>query len=294
MMTLGVFVREATEALQTLYPQQEARSVALMLTTTLLGTRSYTHVIEPGLPIPEDKAALLDSSLVRLLRGCPIQYVLGETEFCGRNFKVDPSVLIPRPETELLCRAAISHAQNMPKPQGRPLRILDLCTGSGCIAWTLALSVPGAQVTAVDISPEALALAASQQPALSGEDCIPPVFLKADVLALEGIPCEGPYDLILSNPPYVTISEKAQMRRNVLDYEPGLALFVPDSDPLRFYLAISRLSRSLMAPGGWGITEINETLGRETAALFDGEGLRGAQILSDFNGKDRFVSYFRA
>ena len=294
MMTLGVFVREATEALQTLYPQQEARSVALMLTTTLLGTRSYTHVIEPGLPIPEDKAALLDSSLVRLLEGCPIQYVLGETEFCGRNFKVDPSVLIPRPETELLCRAAISHAQNMPKPQGRPLRILDLCTGSGCIAWTLALSVPSAQVTAVDISPEALALAASQQPALPGEDCIPPVFLKADVLDVAHFPCEGPYDLILSNPPYVTISEKAQMRRNVLDYEPGLALFVPDSDPLRFYLAISRLSRSLMAPGGWGITEINETLGRETAALFDGEGLRGAQILSDFNGKDRFVSYFRA
>ena len=294
MMTLGVFVREATEALQTLYPQQEARSVALMLTTTLLGTRSYTHVIEPGLPIPEDKALQLRTSLFRLLRGCPIQYVLGETEFCGRNFKVDPSVLIPRPETELLCRAAISHAQNMPKPQGRPLRILDLCTGSGCIAWTLALSVPSAQVTAVDISPEALALAASQRPALPGEDCIPPVFLKADVLALEGIPCEGPYDLILSNPPYVTISEKAQMRRNVLDYEPGLALFVPDSDPLRFYLAISRLSRSLMAPGGWGITEINETLGRETAALFDGEGLRGAQILSDFNGKDRFVSYFRA
>ena len=290
MMTLGVFVREATEALQTLYPQQEARSVALMLTTTLLGTRSYTHVIEPGLPIPEDKALQLRTSLSRLLRGCPIQYVLGFADFCGRRFAVSPDVLIPRPETEDLVALALDLLHSRPHSP----RVLDLCTGSGCIAWTLALSVPSAQVTAVDISPEALALAASQQPALPGEDCIPPVFLKADVLDVAHFPCEGPYDLILSNPPYVTISEKAQMRRNVLDYEPGLALFVPDSDPLRFYLAISRLSRSLMAPGGWGITEINETLGRETAALFDGEGLRGAQILSDFNGKDRFVSYFRA
>ena len=100
MMTLGVFVREATEALQTLYPQQEARSVALMLTTALLGTRSYTHVIEPGLPIPEDKALQLRTSLSRLLQGCPIQYVLGETEFCGRNFNVDPSAPTPPPEPQ--------------------------------------------------------------------------------------------------------------------------------------------------------------------------------------------------
>ena len=276
--------------LSAIYPSPEARGILAILCEERLGVKSYTHIVEPGYEIAPDALPGLLSDMDRLSAAEPVQYVLGFADFCGRRFAVSPDVLIPRPETEDLVALALDLLHSRPHSP----RVLDLCTGSGCIAWTLALSVPSAQVTAVDISPEALALAASQQPALPGEDCIPPVFLKADVLDVAHFPCEGPYDLILSNPPYVTISEKAQMRRNVLDYEPGLALFVPDSDPLRFYLAISRLSRSLMAPGGWGITEINETLGRETAALFDGEGLRGAQILSDFNGKDRFVSYFRA
>ncbi len=162
-----------------------------------------------------------------------------------------------------------------------PANILDLCTGSGCIAYALADAFPDAQVFACDLSEAALTIACKQRVKLPGAR---PVFFQADVL---GIPPAGlpKFDLIVSNPPYVRESERAAMRRNVLDYEPADALFVPDEDPLRFYAAIRRWADALLAPGGELWLEINEKLGPRTAALFSGS----VELLRDLSGKDRFL-----
>ena len=174
-----------------------------------------------------------------------------------------------------------------------PLRILDLCTGSGCIAWTLALEMPGAEVTAVDISEEALAVASSQDFAeeMARTGAIAPRFIKADVLAgpIEGL---GQFDIIVSNPPYVMDSEKDLMRTNVLDHEPHLALFVPDNDPLLFYRAVAGWADSLLAPGGLGLVEINEALGKETASVYDA-GYTSVEVLRDLSDRHRFVKFTR-
>lgn len=285
-MLLADFIRQGTEALTVLYPPAEARSLVLLLCEDRLGTRSYTHVTEPAFAVDPAKEALLTEALQRLQRGEPLQYILGGTEFYGRRFSLSPAVLIPRPETEQLCREALRLAGPQPR-----LRVLDLCTGSGNIAWTMALERPGTEVTAVDLSEAALEVARSQSFPLP-EGAVPPVFLQADVLAPvlpSGI--EGPFDLILSNPPYVMEREKLQMRPNVLEYEPASALFVPDADPLCFYRAIARHARSLLAPDGIGLVEINEQLGEATCALFRSAGFPDVALLQDIFGKDRFVRF---
>lgn len=292
-MLLRDFIRSGIEALGHLYPEAEARGIILSLTENILGTRSYTHIIEPETVIAPEKLRVLESAMERLSDGEPIQYVIGRTEFCGRVFQVTPAVLIPRPETEMLCAEAIRIA-------APGARILDLCTGSGCIAWTLALSVPEAHVVGIDVSVAALSVAASQERLVSvissgGEAGAEksPSFIQADIFG--PVPSDlGQFDLIVSNPPYVLESEKAAMRRNVLGYEPELALFVPDSDPLRFYREIARWAMALLVPGGSGIVEINEALGEETAALFRDEGLVSVRILQDFFGKNRFVLFQKA
>jgi release factor glutamine methyltransferase len=171
------------------------------------------------------------------------------------------------------------------------IRILDLCTGSGCIAWTLALEIPGAEVIAVDISDGALEVASSQDfsEEMARTGAIAPRFIKADVLAdpLEDI---GQFDIIVSNPPYVMDSEKALMRSNVLDHEPHLALFVPDHDPLIFYRAVARWTDALLAPGGFGIVEINEALGQETAQIYT-DNYDSVEVVSDLSDRHRFVKF---
>lgn len=275
-MLLSQFIRESTAALEALYPPQEAKGLVVRLDEHILGVSSYAHIVEPGLEVPADKLPALSAALGRLLSGEPLQYVLGVQEFCGRPFRVSPSVLIPRPETEQLVQEA---------EQGlRPgTRVLDLCTGSGCIAWTLALDVPGCSVTAVDISEEALDVARGQFPEPAG-----PLFIQADVLDVPEAFPGAPFDLIVSNPPYIRESEKARMHRNVLEHEPELALFVPDSDPLLFYRAISLWARRFLSPGGRCIVEINEELGEETAALF--AGLGHVRVIRDLFSRERFVA----
>ncbi|MBO4670979.1 MAG: peptide chain release factor N(5)-glutamine methyltransferase [Bacteroidales bacterium] len=278
-MLLSQFIRESTAALEALYPPQEAKSLVVRLCGALLDVPSYAHVVEPALEVPADKLPALSAGMERLLAGEPLQYVLGEQEFCGRRFRVGPAVLIPRPETEQLVAEALKRLQ-----AGQ--RVLDLCTGSGCIAWTLALDRPGCHVTGVDISEEALEVARGQ---FEGDGA--PLFVQADVLDVPAAFPGAPFDLLTANPPYIRESEKARMHRNVLDHEPGLALFVPDSDPLLFYRAIALWARRFLAPGGRGIVEINEDLGAATAALFEGDGLGGAEIIRDFFSKERFVSF---
>ncbi len=339
-LLLKDFIAEAVCSLLPLYPEGEARSVVLLLCGDLLGTKSYTHIIEPGTPVPAEKVDVLRRALERLCAGEPVQYVTGRAEFCGRMFNVNPSVLIPRGETGQLCAGARREAERMVReggPFGRSaagapeagIRILDLCTGSGCVAWTMALDVPGAQVTGVDISDGALRTAETQ-PFSAADACFSadgaraaspagsavvsadgacsvspaggpacgvwkaPSFVKADVLDTENFPDLGTFALVLSNPPYVRDSEKALMRVNVLDFEPHLALFVPDSDPLVFYRAIALLSKRLLAAGGTGMAEINEDLAVPTARIFSDAGFSGVEVLRDINDRSRIVVYHKS
>lgn len=300
-MLLAEFVKAGTKALESLYPQKEARSIVLMLCEEVLGTENYTHIVEPEFKIDDKKLPELEAAMERLKKMEPVQYVLGHTEFYGRTFKVDPAVLIPRPETELLCRDAIKlgmRVYRMRSPYGKnaePVRILDLCTGSGCIAWTMALSIPGSRVTAVDISDAALEVAAGQDFAaeLKSKETFKPEFIKADVLDSEQEIELGPFDMVLSNPPYIMESEKEDMRRNVLEYEPESALFVPDDDPLLFYRAIARWSQRFMSPDGVGLSEVNETLARQTETVFRAAGYAHTEIVRDFSDKNRYIIYHK-
>lgn len=300
-MLLAEFVKAGTKALESLYPQKEARSIVLMLCEEVLGTENYTHIVEPEFKIDDKKLPELEAAMERLKKMEPVQYVLGHTEFYGRTFKVDPAVLIPRPETELLCRDAIKlgmRVYRMRSPYGKnaePVRILDLCTGSGCIAWTMALSIPGSRVTAVDISDAALEVAAGQDFAseLKSKETFKPEFIKADVLDSEQEIELGPFDMVLSNPPYIMESEKEDMRRNVLEYEPESALFVPDGDPLLFYRAIARWSQRFMSPDGVGLSEVNETLARQTETVFKAAGYAHTEIVRDLSDKNRYIIYHK-
>lgn len=300
-MLLAEFVKAGTKALESLYPQKEARSIVLMLCEEVLGTENYTHIVEPEFKIDDKKLPELEAAMERLKKMEPVQYVLGHTEFYGRTFKVDPAVLIPRPETELLCRDAIKlrmRVYRMRSPYGKnaePVRILDLCTGSGCIAWTMALSIPGSRVTAVDISDAALEVAAGQDFAseLKSKETFRPEFIKADVLDSEQEIELGPFDMVLSNPPYIMESEKEDMRRNVLEYEPESALFVPDDDPLLFYRAIARWSQRFMSPDGVGLSEVNESLARQTETVFKAAGYAHTEIVRDLSDKNRYIIYHK-
>ena len=301
-MLLSQFIKDGTAALEGLYPTAEARTIVLILCEHILGTKNYTHIVEPSYEIAQSKEAPLTAALERLKGGEPIQYVTCHVEFCGHDFKVNKGVLIPRPETELLCRTAIeigNRIRRMRIPYGKkaePVRILDLCTGSGCIAWTVALAIPGATVVGVDISEEALSVARSQdftQKIKEAEDAKAPLFVKADVLDTEQDFGYGPFDLVLSNPPYIMDKEKPLLRKNVLDYEPSSALFVPDDDPLVFYRAIARWSEKLLTHEGMGLTEINEVLGPQTEGLFKESGFPSTEMIKDFYDKNRFVIYKR-
>lgn len=312
-MLLADFIRQGTEALAALYPEPEARSMMLLLCEERLGVSRHAYLTEPALEVP---AGCLAGDLARLRNGEPIQYILGFADFYGRRFNVSPAVLIPRPETEFLCHTILSgkrttlpagtpsvsftetreyalSTEGVPAAPGSgaaaPVQIIDLCTGSGCIAWTLAAEIPGAEVTGVDISPEALTVARGQQVACHRA----PSFVQADILQdpPASLP-EASFDLLTANPPYVMDRERAAMRPNVLEHEPALALFVPDEDPLVFYRAVARWARTLLRPGGWGYAEINALLGPETAAVFRDAGFSGVSLLQDLGGASRFVRFF--
>ena len=287
-MLLADFIRDGAARLEKLYPSPEARGLVLMLCRELLGVTNYTHVVEPQTTVPEAQLPELEADLERLCAGEPIQYVLGVAEFCDRRFAVGPGVLVPRPETELLVAEAVRTLQEMDLE--RAPRVLDLCTGSGCIAWSIALDIRDAEVIGLDLSEKALGYARNQ---FGGSGLVhqSPEFLQADVLGTEQDFPYGPFDLIVSNPPYVLERERAQMRPNVLDWEPGLALFVPDDDPLRFYRAVARWAQRFLRPGGVGLVEINEALGPETAGVFRTAGFGNVQMLPDFYKKVRFVRF---
>jgi HemK family putative methylases len=285
-MTLSEFIRLGIGSLGHLYPEPEAKAIAFRLLEHLAGIPSYKYISDPNMRVEEP--ALL-SALDELKTGRPLQYVLGFTEFCGHRFKVGEGCLIPRPETEEMVSRIVddlyaddgdpAQASSEAEEDG-PFSILDICTGSGCIAWSLAAEFPEAMVYGCDISDAALRYACRQRVKVGGAK---PIFFTADVLAEPpaGLP---KFDLIVSNPPYICESERSAMRPNVLDFEPGSALFVPDDDPLRFYRALARWADVLLRPDGHVYMEVNERFGPEVAALFP-----GSRVLQDVSGRDRFV-----
>ena len=234
-----------------LYGAREARSIALVAVSELSGLSASALLTDPGAPL---EIAELDDLLGQLAAGRPVQYVVGRTEFCGRTFAVREGVLIPRPETEELA-AWIAQAET------EAAALLDVGTGSGCIAATLALALPGAQVYAADISDTALETAARNCRALGAGV----ILRKADALSDLADVFPGPFDVIVSNPPYVPQSDLPAMHVNVREYEPHEALLVPDDDPLRFYRAIARAGRRTLRPGGRLYFEIYERFAEHAA-----------------------------
>ena len=211
----------------------------------------------------------------------PIQHIIGHTDFCGCRIEVSPDVLIPRPETEEIVNW-ILHTIHYPLST---IHLLDLCTGSGCIAIALKKAFPKADVTAVDISPAAIEIA-RRNAENNGADIH---FVQADILDPSFLLSPSSFHLIVSNPPYVMEKERAKMQRNVLDYDPALALFVPDDDPLRFYHAIGIIAQKHLDKEGLLAVEINETLSEETCALMREQGFTPT-IHNDFRGKPRWIS----
>lgn len=277
-MLLSEFIRNSAASLEGLYPSGEAAGIVSMLLEDRLGVQRYTHILEPSREIPSEALPGLQADMERLRAAEPIQYVIGKAEFHSHTFKVGQGVLIPRPETEQLVDLAAAAL--------RPgMSVLDLCTGSGCIAWSLALENPEVQVCGVDISPEALAFSRSQGEAPNIR------WIQQDILLPGALEALEPVDVIVSNPPYIKASEKSLMRANVLDYEPDLALFVNDDDPILFYRAVADLATRLLKSGGRGFVEINEELGEQTAAEFRNRGFEKIEIIQDFFKKERFVSF---
>ena len=263
------------QQLATCYPEREAHAVALRVLEDAFGVSRTDVYADKVRKFSSEEEQRWQHIAARLSAGEPLQYVLGEAEFCGRSFGVAPGVLIPRPETEELV-ALVEQSVS-----GR-CRILDAGTGSGCIAVSLALALPEAEVQAWDISPKALSVAQGNAERWGAAVD----FRLCDMLT--ATPDER-FDVVVSNPPYVCERERLDMTPQVLEHEPGLALFVPDDDPLRFYRALVGLSVRCLNSGGLLAVEINEAYGAETADLFSRSGLTEVQILFDGFGKPRFV-----
>lgn len=263
--------------LQPYYTAEEVSALSRIVCCDLLGQAPTDYYLGKDIVLSSKKEQELEDILQRLSRFEPLQYIEGRTLFLGRELWVAPGVLIPRPETEEL-------VELMLKEIPADARILDVGTGSGCIAISLAKELPDALVTAWDVSPEALSVARANARKLQADVR----FVECDVLACQ-VDEVGLYDVIVSNPPYVTEAEKADMEPNVLQWEPSLALFVPDDDPLRFYRRIAVLGRDMLADGGRLYFEINRAYGREMVEMLRTMGYVGVRVEKDLSQNDRFV-----
>jgi release factor glutamine methyltransferase len=255
----------------------EIQSMAYLVFEKLFGF-SRTNILSEKMTPSQGQENKLEEIIQRINKQEPIQYILGEAAFYGRMFTVNPTVLIPRPETEELVRVVINFLRQTNNPKGQ---IIDVGTGSGCISITLSLELPDAKIFATDVSDGALQLA--------NHNCLnrgaKVQFIKHDILRT-ALP--GSADIIVSNPPYVTWGERSTMSANV-SYEPELAVFVPSNDPLIFYKALLEKAKESLKPNGLLAVEINERYGKEVHQLFRDHELEEVQVLSDLFGKDRIV-----
>lgn len=274
--------RELWRTLEPLYGNGEARAITDYVLDVCFGLSKADILCGAVEEMTAEKTAELNKIFNRLTKGEPVQYVLGRAEFSGRWFNVRPGVLIPRPETEELCAwiTADSKASGSQK-------VLDIGTGSGCIAITLQLDMPESNVTAWDISADALDVARENAQQLGANVN----FVKLD--ALNAKP-EGEWDVIVSNPPYICEKEKKDMAVNVLEHEPHTALFVPDADPLLFYRAITRLAVQTLSKGGRLYFEINPIYADDTCHMMRAEGMTAVELRSDMYGKQRMAKGVKA
>ncbi|MEO1253259.1 MAG: peptide chain release factor N(5)-glutamine methyltransferase [Bacteroidota bacterium] len=270
--------QETTKELQKVYDRREAENIAYVLLEDLFEIKQGDVLMGEGISIDQD---LLSKCLMRLLEHEPIQYVTGWADFFGRKFKIQPGALIPRPETEELCELIIKN-NVLEKP-----RILDVGTGSGCIAITLAVETKGV-VFGIDISDDALKTARANASLLNAS-----VRFERDDMLKEKFPFVN-MDILVSNPPYIPASDKVNMHKNVLMYEPDSALFVPDSDPLLFYRVIAEKGIDTLKKGGKLYFEIHERYGKELCKLLEKIGYSNIVVYEDMQGKDRMVGAIKA
>ena len=253
----------------------EVQATAFALLDDLFGASRTDVLMDRRVELGADAEARLQRALAALEAGQPLQYATGKAPFCGKSFEVNAHVLIPRPETELLVELVCGCS---------PQRVLDCGTGSGCIAVSVALALPEAQVEAWDISAEALAVARRNARVLGAKVR----FRQRDMLLLPA-QRRALYDVIVSNPPYICESEEADMEAHVKDYEPHLALFVPDDNPLRFYVALALLGKMRLHRGGSLLLECNRRYAHAVSAMLQAEGYTGCEVIADCFGAPRMV-----
>ncbi len=279
-MQLKTYKTYFINELHSLYPKEEITSFFAILCAHYLKMNRMEMALEPQKELHTEEEQQLQNALEKLKQQIPIQYITGVTEFYGLPFQVNPSVLIPRPETEEL----VDWILNSFKMKKGEISLLDIGTGSGCIAISLAKNLPNVTVSALDISKEALATAKENAQLNKVEIS----FLEEDILICQDL--KGKWDVIVSNPPYIKEEEKKLMSNNVLEYEPHLALFVPDVNPLLFYKKIAQLAKTHLKDSGVLYFEINEALGAEVVSLLEEEGFTYMELRKDIYGKDRMVS----
>ena len=274
------------------YPKEEINSFFHLLVNHTLSLNKIEVALNPNFDVSNDVTEFFKNALAELKSEKPIQYIMGSTKFYGLPFTVNENTLIPRPETEELVNWIIKDVQKVnlqPTTNNQqPITILDIGTGSGCIAISLAKSLQSAEVYAIDISEKALQVA--KQNAKQNELTIH--FMEADILNLDailGITKDLRFDIIVSNPPYIRNLEKVEIKKNVLDYEPHTALFVDDKDSLFFYKAIADFAKKNLKKEGKLYVEINQYLGKETISLLQNKGFKNIELRKDLFGNDRMI-----
>ena len=280
-MNISLAYRQLTAQLFEIYDSREAANIADLVIEHVTGQRKIERIVYKDLPVNEDQQKQLEKIAGELLLHRPVQYVLGEAWFMSMKLSVNESVLIPRPETEELVGWIVKDI----KQSGNELSILDIGTGSGCIAIALKKKIPAATVSAIDISGDALQIALSN----SIQQNAAVDFFSADFLNEEEWKRLSKYDIIVSNPPYIKQSERAAMKDNVVEHEPHLALFVPDKDPLLFYRKIAKFTQKHLNHGGSVYVEINEDSGKQVTELFEKQGFDDVIRRKDMQGKDRMI-----
>jgi len=281
-MKIKEYKGDFIKALLPFYDEMEAESFFYLLLENKHQLRRIDLALDVDSVFSENEILNWNAILEKLKIQIPIQYIIGTTHFYGLEFFVDENVLIPRPETEELVDWIVKLNSKLSKKKN--LKILDIGTGSGCIAVSLAKNIPNSEVFAIDVSENALAIA--KKNAILNK--VPVTFLHKNILKTKDL--SQKFDIIVSNPPYVRNLEKAEIKPNVLDNEPHLALFVPDNDPLIFYKKIAELAAANLNPNGQLFFEINQYLGKETQELLESIGLKNIELRKDIYGNDRMIA----
>ena len=278
-MTINTLYRSFLKNLETIYSPNEAANITKLFFESELNISRVDMIKHPDALLSEESGSKLESSLALLMNHTPIQYVIGNTWFHSLNFKVTPDVLIPRPETEELVSAVIDYLKN-----NSTRNLLEIGTGSGCISITIKKNIPDVNITAIDISRAALNIA--KENAKANKAVIS--FLEIDFLASTRWSEIGKFDLVVSNPPYIPYKEMIEMDKNVILFEPSIALFVPNENPLIFYKHILHFCEKQLSESGNIFMEIHEGYGQEIYALFSSSGYQ-TTLVNDLYGKNRIV-----